>query len=150
MDGQVHEKGYAALEGDAPSHVKPGVYQLRFDYYATAVMFGRAPKLVLWFTIIEPGPYFDLMKLPRFYNVRKLIGRPAKFGRFKVGFKSTFLRDYARLFRVPARLDRIPMSEFGRRIIVGRVRTVTHGSNQLPIPEGLQYSVIEELLRCEQ
>jgi hypothetical protein len=68
-----------------------------------------------------------------------------------VGFKSSFLRDYFRLFTSPAnRLDRIPMSQFRTAMIVGRVRTVRTGSNQVQIPEQLQYSVIDELLRVEQ
>lgn len=136
---------FAELDGEPPALVKPGIYELRFDHHETAVMFGRAPKLVLWFTIVSFGPYFDAVKLPRFYNVRRLIGRPSRNGRFKTGFKSNFLREYSRLFRAPTRLDRISMSEFSRHIILGRVRTVTHGSNQAEIPDGLQYSVLEEL-----
>ena len=45
-------------------------YDLRYDFHETAVMFGRAPKLVLRFTIIEMGTeYFDTVQLPKFYNV---------------------------------------------------------------------------------
>lgn len=136
---------FAELDGEQPALIPPGVYELRFDHHETAVMFGRAPKLVLWFTVVSFGPYFDTVKLPRFYNVRRLIGRPSRSGRFKTGFKSNFLREYCRLFRAPTRLDRIAMSEFSRHIILGRARTVTQGSDQAAIPEGLQYSVLEEL-----
>lgn len=143
--------GEAQLDGEQPALLPPGEYQLRFDYHETAVMFGRAPKLVLWFTVITPGPFFDQARVPAFYNVRRLIGRPARHGRFKVGFKSSFLRDYFRLFTTPAnRLDRIPMSVFKTAIIVARVRTVTTGSDQTTIPEPLRYSVVDELLRVEQ
>lgn len=137
---------FAEMEGEGPALVPPGVYELRFDWHETAVMFGRAPKLVLWFTIISFGPYFDIVKLPRFYNIRKVIGRPARNGRFKAGHKSNFCREYYRLFRPPTRLDRIPMTPFERHIILGRVRTVTKGSDQKEIPDGLQYSVLEELV----
>jgi len=44
-------------------------------------MFGRAPKLVLWFTIITLGPYFDVAKVARFYNVRRLIGSSERVSR---------------------------------------------------------------------
>jgi hypothetical protein len=135
-----------SLDGEAPALVPPGDYELRFDYYETATMFGRAPKLVLWFTIISMGPYFDVAKLARYYNATRLIGKPQRNGRFKVGYKSDFLREYARLFRAPSRLDRISMTEFTRHIIIGRARTVTQGSNQKHIPEGLRYSVLDELI----
>jgi hypothetical protein len=38
------------------------------------------------------------------------------------------------------------MSAFERVIVRGRVRTVTSGSNQREIPDGLRYSVIDELV----
>jgi hypothetical protein len=144
-------EGEAVLDGERPALIPPGEYQLRFDYHETCVMFGRAPKLVLWFTVITPGAMFGNTRVPAFYNIRRLIGRPARHGRFKVGFKSGFLRDYFRLFTTPAsRLDRIPMSAFKTSIIVGKVRTVERGSDQTEIPEPLRYSVIDELLRTEQ
>lgn len=138
-------ESFAELDGERPALVPPGEYHLRFDHYETLVLFGRASKLVLWFTIITPGPYFDQARLARFYNVKRLIGRPQRNGRFKVGFNSDFLREYARLFPTPQRLDRIPMSEFSRHIVIGRARTVTKGSDQTDIPEALRYSVLEEL-----
>ena len=149
MDGpeSAVKAPYAALEGAPAPLVKPGVYDLRYDFHETAVMFGRAPKLVLRFTIIEMGTeYFDTVQLPKSYNASKLMERPKKFGRFKVGFKSEFLRDYVRMFSMPVRLDRIPMSAFERVIVRGKVRVVTHGSDQRPIPDGLKYSVIDELV----
>ena len=147
MDARVTAtpETFAELEGERPALIPPGTYELRFDHHETLILFGRASKLVLWFTIISMGPYFDVVKVPRFYNVKRIIGRPQKHGRFKCGFKSDFLREYARLFPAPVRLDRIPMSEFRRHVVLGRVRTVTRGSDQGAIPESLQYSVIEEL-----
>ena len=138
-------EAFAELEGDRPALVEPGQYELRFDHHETLVLFGRASKLVLWFTVISMGPYFDAVKLPRFYNVKRIIGRPQRGGRFKVGFGSDFLREYARLFPAPQRLDRIPMSEFSRHVVIGRARTVTRGSDQSAIPDVLQYSVLDEL-----
>jgi hypothetical protein len=140
---------FAVLDGEPLALVKPGEYQLRFDYFETAIMFGRAPKLVLKFTIISLGDYFDRVKLSRFYNVTKLLERPQKYGRFKVGRLGAFTREYGRLFHSPNRLDRMAMSEFERHIIVGRARTVTEGADQKRIPEAMQYSVLDELLRIE-
>jgi hypothetical protein len=142
---QLPSDAACSLEGDAPALVPPGEYDLRFDYYDTATMFGCAPKLVLWFTIITMGPYFDVVKLARYYNATRLIGKPQRNGRFKVGYKSDFLREYARLFRAPSRLDRISMTEFTRHIVIGRARTVTQGADQKGIPEGLRYSVLDAL-----
>jgi hypothetical protein len=42
------------------------------------------------------------------------------------------------------------LKEFGRHIIIGRARTVTEGADQKGIPDALQYSVLDELLRIEQ
>lgn len=138
---------FAELDGDRPALIEPGEYELRFDHYETLILFGRAQKLVLWFTVVTMGPYFDTVRLPRFYNVTRIIGRPGRNGRFKVGFRSEFLREFCTLFpvKLPARLDRIPMSLYSNAIIVGRVRTVTKDREQRDIPEPLKYSVIEEL-----
>jgi hypothetical protein len=134
-----------SLDGEAPALVPPGQYELRFDYFETKIIFKSAAKLILWFTVISMGPHFDTAKLARFYNVTKIIGKAQRNGRFKVGFRSDFLREYARLFRTPTRLDRISMTAFGNHIIIGRARTVTRGHDQREIPEGLRYSVLEEL-----
>jgi hypothetical protein len=141
---------FAVLDGEPLALVKPGEYQLRFDYFETAIMFNHARKLVMAFTIITPGEYFDTVKLKRFYNCTRLLERPKKYGRFKVGRASAFVREYGRLFYSPNRLDRMPMSAFERHIIVGRARTVTETHNQKNIPDTQQYSVLEELLRIEQ
>src|SRR5690242_9896028 len=112
--------GFATLDGDPPVLILPGVYDFRFDYYETKVLFGRASKLVLWFTVITYGDYFDRVRLPRYYNVTKLLERPRKWGRFKVGYKSDFLREYTTLFPIRPRLDRIPMSAFEKVIVTGK------------------------------
>src|SRR5579862_2903985 len=138
--------GYGALDGYRPPLVLPVLYEFRFDYYETKVLFGRAPKLILWFTIVTFGEYFDRIQLPRYYNVTKLMEKPRKWGRFKVGYKSDFLREYSRLFGTPLRLDRIPMSAFEPVIVTAKVRTVSTGSKQEVIPPGLQYSVIDKLV----
>jgi hypothetical protein len=59
---QLPSDAACSLEGDAPALVPPGEYDLRFDYYDTATMFGCAPKLVLWFTIITRATFFGSMR----------------------------------------------------------------------------------------
>ena len=142
--------GYGTLDGEPSPLILPGLYDFRFDYYETKVLFGRAPKLVLWFTVITYGDYFDRIRLPRYYNLARLMEKPRKWGRFKVGYKSDFLREYATLFLTPPRLDRIPMSAFERVIVVGKVRTVSSGSKQQAIPAALQYSVIGQLVELRK
>ena len=141
---------FAVIDDNQPARIIPGVYDLRFDYFETRVMFGRCPKLVMWFTVITMGEYFNCVQLPRYYNISKLMEKPKKWGRFKVGLKSDFVRDYGRLFDIPTRLDRFPMSVFERVIIEAKVRDVTTGSNQREIPKGLRYSVIHEFVRLKK
>ncbi len=140
------KSSYGVLDGEKPPLIQPGVYDFRFDYYETKVLFGRAPKLILWLTVVSFGEYFDCVRLPRYYNVSKLMEKPRKWGRFKVGFKSDFLREYATLFPMPLRMDRIPMSAFENVIVAGKVSTVSSGSKQELIPSALQYSKIGQLV----
>lgn len=139
----------AQLEGARPALVPPGNYEVAFCGYTTCVLFGKAQKLNLQFRITTMGEHFEA-RLSRYYNVARLIGRPRVNGRFKVGFHSDFLREFVRLFGVPTRLDRIPMSHFERRLFLARVRTVEKGGDQAIIPIGLRYSVISDLLGIQQ
>jgi len=141
--------GFAALDGPRPALVKPGIYDVGFVSYSTWMMFGRAPKLTLMFKVLTMGEYFEV-PLARHYNVKRLIDRSGSCGRFKVSFHCEFLREFATLFSTPVRLDRIPMSNFENKIFIAKVRTVTTGSGQRVKPEGLQYSVIDEIrsIKC--
>ena len=123
----------------------PGDFDVAFVVFSTFVLFGRASKLNLQFKVATFGEHFE-KRISRYYNVTRLIGRPGANGRFKVGFSSDFIREYGRLFPVPPRLDRIPMSSFQNHIFTARVRTVDKGSQQEAIPDGLRYSVISELI----
>lgn len=140
---------FAQLEGERPALLTPGDYDVSFVGFSTCVLFSRAYKLRVQFKVLTLGEHFE-QRISRFYNVARLIGRPGTGGRFKVGFHSDFLREFAKLFGAPARLDRIPMTNFERKIIVARVRTVEMGSAQRPIPECLRYSVISELVRIKE
>ena len=139
----------AIVADDIPPLVKPGIYELAFVDYKTAIMFkGKAPKLIMNFRIITFGDYFET-ELSRYYNVQRIIGKPRRHGCFKCGKTGSFLREYMTLFtgRVN-RLDRIPMSLFQDEIIEGVVGTVTRSQGR-NIPKELQYSVITELRRLK-
>lgn len=141
--------GYAAIEGERPALVPPGTYDVSFCGFSTFILFGRASKLNVQFKILTTGEHFE-KRISRYYNVARLIGRPGPNGRFKCGFSSDFLREYAKLFPVPNRLDRIPMSSYEKHIFIAKVRTVEKGSQQEAIPDSLRYSVISELIGTKQ
>ena len=142
--------GYAEIDGDERPLISPDTYDLAFVYYETIRLFGgRSEKLVLWFRIVSQCKYFETV-LPRYYNVTSIKGKPSKYGDFKVGRNSSFLREYASLFDMPKRTDRIPMSVFNKYIFKGKVKIVTHGFNQQKIPKQLQYSVVSELLKVKE
>ncbi len=131
---------------DLPPSVKPGTYDFVFVDFKTAMMFmGKAPKLVMTFRIVTMGEFFET-ELNRYYNVKRIYGKPQRHGRFNPSTSGSFLREYMTLFtgRVN-RVDRIPMSYFESVIIEGRVETVTRSRGK-DIPKELQYSVIKELL----
>jgi hypothetical protein len=112
------------------------------------MMFGRSPKLIIVFSIVDDEMYSGVT-LKRYYNVKKLKGRPGRNGNFVASKKSNFLRDFFRVCPAypPKRFDRIPMSRLEGVDILGAVKTVTRGYDQKHIPESLQYSVITEIYR---
>lgn len=141
------------IHGEQPPLIKPGRYKLAYIRHETAMLYGRAPKLVIWFRIVSFGPYFETV-LPRWYNVKCLIGKPKKNGRFKVGHKSDFLREYVSCFEDAfarkGRLDRISIRRFENAILKGEVTTVSKNSSGDNIPEPLRYSKISRLIGAER
>lgn len=131
---------------ERPPLIPPGIYNLAFISYELKSMFrGKAHKMYLHFSVTDAGPGFG-KKLVAYYNLQWINGK-----KWKCGFKSNFLRDYVRLFdEVPERLDRVPMTPFKNHIIKAKVKTVTHGADQKPIPKLLQYSVIQELVKINE
>ena len=139
-----------SVEGPELPLIPPGTYDAKFDYHETARMFGRAPKLILWFRVMTMGEHFNT-KLPRYYNAKAIRSKPRRSGGFAIGRKSAFLREYLGLFDRPGlRLDRLSMSEYRDKLFEVSVRTVKRGSHECDIPRRLQYSVIDEVLRVKQ
>lgn len=140
------------VTGPKKPFIAPGTYKMMLvDYQTVALAHGKAKKLVLWFRITDMGEFLGTV-LPRYYNV-ELEGKPRPQGKFKVGWGSSFMRDYATaLGSLPKRMNRIPMSAFDGVEVRGQVRTVTSGwayrkgdrGHALPLP--LYYSVVERLL----
>ena len=135
-----------SVDDDLPPKMPPGEYAVQMKKFKTAMMFGKASKLIIDFVIVEQCDYFGLV-LPKYYNVKRLIGRPQEGGRFKVGPTGDFARDYFRLFDIgDRRLDRLPMSLWEGVTLLAKVSTVKRARDG-DIPEALQYSKIERLIK---
>jgi len=119
-------------------------------HHSTATLSGY-PKLILHFSVAEFGDYFET-KLKRYYNVKKLIGKKQKYGNSKGGPRSQFIFDYCRLFPYVQikRLDRISMSLFDGKTVIGEVRTVESNYKQEKYPKQLHYSVVGKLERVKE
>lgn len=126
--------------------VEPGIYRLGFIGYRTALVYRKAPKVALMFRIIDQGEYYKT-EVSRWYNVKRIIGKPGKSGKFQIGRYSDFLREYLTLFPDAVnRLDRISFKPYRSNVITGKIETVTRNSRQQALPELMQYSIIRELL----
>lgn len=124
--------------------IPPGTYKLAYIEHYT-MMFCKAPKVVLRFRVVDMGGCFGV-ELERFYNVQRLIGKPGKKGRFKVGASSDLVFEFCQVCsdRID-RLDRLPLSLMNNFVTLGDVHTVERNRKQKNLPELLKYSVIKEL-----
>ena len=135
-----------SVEDDLPPRIPPREYEVQMKTFKTAMMFGKASKLIMDFVIVEQCEYFGLV-LQKYYNVKRLIGRPQEGGRFKAGATGDFARDYYRLFYIgDHRLDRLPMSLWEGVTLLAKVSTVKRARDG-DIPAALQYSKIERLIK---
>lgn len=135
-------------EVELPALIPAGEYQLRLTHWTTYTLYGRSPKLSLWFTVITQGNCFGTV-LARHYNVLRLIGKAGRGGRFKAPAGGDLVRDYARLLALPGRFDRLNLEQLKRHVVVGNVGTVTTTARQKSLAPAVQYSVVRELLRLE-
>jgi len=135
------------LDNNLPPKIKPGKYEVMMKNYYTAMMYGgKAPKLILDFVIVGQCKEFGSV-IPKYYNALNLIGRPRKRGRFKVGKKSDFARDFFDFIHCgTARMDRLCVSHFEGIRFLAEIVTVKRARNR-NIPEPLQYSKIGRLLK---
>lgn len=131
--------------------VAPGDYQMAYIGRYTAYLHGSHPKLALKFRIVDMGDYFEA-ELERWYNCKRLIGKPGNNGLFVPPRHGIFLLEYATLFPTvltrDSRLDKISFTPFKNNIVTGTVGTVKKNSTQDNLPEVLQYSTIRKLLKA--
>ena len=129
--------------------IPEGDYSMSYKYHDTGIAF-NTPKVFVYFTIVEPGPYLGTC-LYRAYRVRGIIGKYKKNGRFKLGKRSELFLTLCHLDERGTKLrpDRLSLQSLKNTVIRGTVRTVRTDYKQRPLPEGLYYSVIDELKNVE-
>ena len=136
-----------AVDGFKPLLPEGQWFEARFDSYSTAIIFAT-PKVFWEFTIVEPGDWFE-HKLFRAFRVRKIIGRPAKHGKFVLAASGEMYATLVRLLDVKQRADRITLRPLKQMLFRIKARTVRTNHKQERIPEHAQYSVVEEIERSE-
>ena len=129
--------------------VKPGVYELKFEGYETMLLHGRFLKAVLWFSILDFGEHNE-KKLPRYYNIEKIYGKPGKSARFKFGKRSDLNKEYLKLFDRPSRTLEIEWNLYKQHIILGEVKTVTEDFRGDKYHPSLFYSVLCRLKKVKE
>jgi len=133
-----------ALVGDEPVCIPPGIYLLRFHDWETVNYFNRQPKVVCRFTVCSEGAWFGA-KLTRWYNVKALVGKPRRHGRFKVAWGQDLAREYLPLVSVVRRKDGIALSKLKPLLLEGTIETVIADRRQRALHPLLQYSVIRQI-----
>ena len=144
----AQEIGFATLDAERPTLVPPGDYKLRFSHYETKVIF-KKPKLFVWFTIATFGEHFG-KRVSAVLRTAQADGQIGKESTLRCRLEKRFPARVHEAVRLAARLDRIAMTHFEQAEIIGRIRTVRQGSQQRAIPDALQYSVVDELLRLDE
>ena len=133
------------LEPSAYSFVKPGNYRVMLDNYRTVRMF-KCPKVELIFSIVSFGDAHGV-RISRFFNVDRFVGKPRKNGGFSVSSTRDFPREFLSLFNYEAkRKDRYPMSLFNGATIEAKVVTVKEARG-IELPKQLRYSKIQRLIK---
>ena len=135
------------VEGNVWPLLPDGEYVMQLLHHETVMAF-RTPKVVLHMKIVEPGEH-NGKRLIRAYRVKELIGRPRKWGRFKLTRHQDLFITLAHLYGKRLRHDRISLRALGRVLLRGTTRTVTTDYRQRLSPEALHYSVIDELVSIE-
>ena len=130
------------LDSERPVLIKPGEYEVTLHKYWKGFMYGRAPKLILVFRILDHGPHFG-RHLYRCYNIKGFTKRNEIIPK---GWHSDYVREYSKLFSAPRKLRDVGIRPYKNKVFICKVRTVQKDYKQRPLPEDMQYSVIDELL----
>lgn len=126
--------------------IPPGKYLMRYVEHQTLVMFARQPKVVIRLEICSNG--FMGTRVERWYNVKALIGKPARYGRFHASRSCDLVREFAGIVDLPRRFDRIPLTKLEGVLLVGEIDTVTTDRKQRPLPKSVHYSVVKTIGRA--
>lgn len=136
-----------AVDGFKPLLPEGQWFEARFVGHATAIIF--ATHKVFWeFQIVEPGDWFE-QRLFRAFRVRKVIGRPAKQGKFVLAAGGDMYATLVRLLDVKQRADRITLRPLKHMLFRIKTRTVRTNREHEPIPEHAQYSVVDKIERAD-
>ena len=107
--------------------------------------FGRSPKVVLTFRILDPGAYFE--KLVRgFYAVKRIKGKPRRNGTFEAGPRSRLLRDISKLIDSRPPTDHIPENVIESAVFEIEIRRVDRANGEA-LSESMQYAVVDRIVR---
>ena len=91
------------------------------------------------------GEYFHT-QLARYYHVNSI----SKNGTFNAGWHSDLVREYVRVLgERPNHRDRIPITRYRGRYILGPAYTVMKDRRQRELLEPAYYSVIDKLLKIK-
>ena len=129
--------------------VEPGEYELKFEHYETILFHGRYPKAVLWFSILDFGEHNE-KKIPRYYRLEKIFGKPGKHSKLKFGKRSDLNKEYLKLFDKPSRTLEIDWDLYKQHIILGEVKTVTKDFRGDKYHPSLVYSVLKRLKKVKE
>ena len=134
--------------GDDSPLIPEGKYEMAYVDHSTWTFFGRQPKVVIRFNVIDPGDYFGAI-IPAYYNVQRTIGKRGRNGKFQASKRSNLVRDFYRVFpKEPlVRLDRLPLTKLSSTPVTGTVHTVTRDFNQRDLPEVVRYSIVKSIDR---
>ncbi len=130
----------------APPQIEPGIYEVAYISHMTWYYLNRQPKLRVDFKIVSMGPYLGLI-FSRFYNIKKIVGKPGRNGRFNAGWSTDFAREFARVIDMPKRSDRFSMSKLKNFILEVEIADVTKDRNLCDLHESSRYSVIKRIMR---
>ncbi len=127
-------------------------YEARVLGNETRLMFRHAPKLVVWWSLVEMGHVGTV--IPAWYSVPKVTSsRPRRNGYYNAVKKSSKLARHiaAMIGNWPTVLHGpFPMDLVQNHIYEIETRTVTQDRDQVELHEATQYSCVDRVLRRVQ
>ena len=125
--------------------IPPGIYEVRYMYYATGYFKDQA-KVTVYFAVVEPEQYAGT-PLERFYNVDCLKGPPKRYGKYRALARGDLIREIGLLLGQPDRVDRISFTRLRDKRVICEVETVVEDRNKRPLLEDQYYSCIRRFVK---